>query len=93
MGYFVAGLPSRLTLRRLLVLPLVVAALLVGVVKGVEAWWYKSEFARAGRDMALGRYAPALARLEPFRPAGRAALTSSTVSVFARQHLGMLTPP
>jgi hypothetical protein len=64
MRDFVAGLPSRLTLRSLVVPPLVVATLLVGAVKGAQMWWCRAELARAGRDMAVGRYGPALARLE-----------------------------
>jgi enediyne biosynthesis protein E4 len=64
MRDFVFGLLSRLTPRRLLVLPLVVAALLVGAVKAAQAWWCRAGLARARRDMALGQYSPALARLQ-----------------------------
>ena len=43
---------------------MVVAAFGVGAVKGVEAWWYRAELARADRELASGRYALALERLE-----------------------------
>ena len=35
-----------------------------GASVGVEAWWYRVELARADREMASGRYGPALGRLE-----------------------------
>jgi tetratricopeptide (TPR) repeat protein len=57
-------MPSWLTPRRLLTLALLVAGLGLGAVKGVEAWWYRVELARADRDLASARYGPALARLE-----------------------------
>jgi len=57
-------MPSSFTPRRLLALALVVAGFGVGAVKGVEAWWYRAELARADRERASGRYAQALLRLE-----------------------------
>ncbi len=60
---FLAGLPSWLTPRRLLALALLAAALGWGVVWGVDAWWYRCELARAEREMASGRSAPARERL------------------------------
>ena len=59
-----ADMRSWLTPRRLLSLTLVAGAVGFGVVEGVEAWWYKVELARADRELAAGRYGPALGRLE-----------------------------
>jgi enediyne biosynthesis protein E4 len=57
-------MPSWLTPRRLLSLTLLAAAVGFGAVEGVEAWCYRVELARADRELAAGRYEPALRRLE-----------------------------
>jgi enediyne biosynthesis protein E4 len=61
---FLARLWSRSTRRRLLSLTVLTAGLGYGAAAGVEAWWYRVELARADREVASGRYGPALGRLE-----------------------------
>jgi hypothetical protein len=48
----------------LVVLALLATAIAFGSVLGVDAWWYRTELVRASGEMARGRYAAALPRLE-----------------------------
>ncbi len=55
---------SRPTLRRLLLLALTTTGLGIAGVNGLQGWRYRSELARADRELAAGQYRSALARFD-----------------------------